>query len=65
MSEIMAAQMLFIFEPTPQHCVIPTFRWRAIVTTNYDDLIEDAYRGDSASGHRSCRFLKTLIAGIP
>ncbi len=38
------AQMFSVFKPTPQHRVIPTFRWRAIVTTNYDTLIEDAYR---------------------
>ncbi len=32
------------FRPSPSHDVLPTFRWRAIVTTNYDCLIEDAYR---------------------
>jgi hypothetical protein len=31
------------FKPSPSHLLIPTFRWRAIVTTNYDRLIEDAY----------------------
>jgi tetratricopeptide (TPR) repeat protein len=29
--------------PTPGHFVIPKFRWRGIVTTNYDWLIERAY----------------------
>ena len=36
--------MFSVFKPTAQHRVIPTFRWRAIVTTNYDTLIEEAYR---------------------
>ncbi|KKN86489.1 hypothetical protein LCGC14_0268880 [marine sediment metagenome] len=30
--------------PTPAHLLLPTFRWRALVTTNYDDLIERSYR---------------------
>lgn len=29
--------------PTPGHLAIPNFRWRGIVTTNYDWLIERAY----------------------
>lgn len=32
------------YKPTPAHRIIPTFRWRAIVTTNYDTLIETTYR---------------------
>ena len=32
------------YKPSPAHHLIPTFRWRAIVTTNYDTLIESAYR---------------------
>lgn len=35
------------FQPSPSHAVLPTFRWRAIVTTNYDCLIEDAYAAHS------------------
>ncbi len=31
------------FEPSPAHFLIPTFRWRAIATTNYDVLIDSAY----------------------
>jgi hypothetical protein len=31
-------------KPSPAHLKIPWFRWRAIVTTNYDRLIEDAYK---------------------
>ncbi|MDE3022606.1 MAG: SIR2 family protein [Pseudomonadota bacterium] len=35
---------LFIdLEPASFHLKIPTFRWRAIVTTNYDLVIEKAY----------------------
>ena len=29
--------------PSPAHARIPWFRWRAIITTNYDRLIETAY----------------------
>lgn len=29
--------------PTPSHHILTTFRWRAIATTNYDTLVEDAY----------------------
>jgi len=38
------AQIFSAYRPTPAHLIIPTFRWRAIVTTNYDTLIEEAYR---------------------
>ena len=37
-------QLIGAFKPTPAHHIIPTFRWRAIVTTNYDTLIEQAYK---------------------
>jgi len=30
-------------EPLPFHKLIPQFKWRAIVTTNYDRIIEKAY----------------------
>lgn len=30
--------------PTTAHRLLPTFRWRALVTTNYDELIEKGYR---------------------
>ena len=30
--------------PAPFHLKIPAFRWRAIVTTNYDLVVEKAYR---------------------
>ncbi len=31
------------FEPADFHFLIPTFRWRAIVTTNFDLIVERAY----------------------
>ncbi len=31
------------FEPSEFHLALPTFRWRAIVTVNYDRIIEKAY----------------------
>src|SRR6266404_389401 len=34
---------LFVdLEPAPFHLLIPQFRWRAIVTTNYDLVVEKA-----------------------
>lgn len=33
--------------PSPAHLKIPWFRWRAIVTTNYDRLIEQAYESEA------------------
>ena len=30
--------------PAPYHTIIPSFRWQAIVTTNYDFIIERAYQ---------------------
>jgi len=36
---------LFVeFEPEPFHLMIPTFPWKAIFTTNYDLIIEKAYK---------------------
>ncbi len=32
------------FEPAPFHLLIPKFRWRALVTTNFDLIIERAYQ---------------------
>jgi len=31
------------FRPSAAHLLLPTFRWRAIFTTNYDVLTEDAF----------------------
>lgn len=36
--------MLSPLLPTPAHKLLATFRWRALVTTNYDELIEKGYR---------------------
>lgn len=36
-------EMLSKLEPSPAHTKIPWFTWRAIITTNYDRLIEEAY----------------------
>src|SRR6266481_5256626 len=33
------------FEPADFHRLIPTFRWRAIVTTNVDLIVQRAYMG--------------------
>ena len=32
------------FEPADFHLIIPTFRWKSIYTTNYDLIIEKAYK---------------------
>jgi hypothetical protein len=37
------------FGPSDTHMLIPTFRWRAIVTTNFDLIIERAYEKSRAS----------------
>lgn len=37
------ADMFEAFEPTEAHLKLPTFRWKAIATTNYDLLVEKAY----------------------
>src|SRR6266481_3542804 len=31
------------FSPAPFHSKVPEFRWSAIVTTNYDQLMESAF----------------------
>ena len=35
--------LLLAFEPSVFHLLIPEFRWRAIVTTNLDLIVEKAY----------------------
>lgn len=42
--EKLVKEELSKFSPSPSHLRIPWFRWRAIVTTNYDLLVEDAYK---------------------
>lgn len=39
------------FQPAPHHLLIPTFRWRAIATTNLDLILERAYQ--KASKHQA------------
>ena len=37
------ADLFGVFRPAEFHKLIPTFRWRAIATTNYDLIVERAY----------------------
>ena len=41
--------LLLPFRPAPFHLLIPTFHWRAIVTTNFDLIIERVYERTSQS----------------
>ncbi len=45
-------ELLLPFEPSASHKVLPSFRWRAIVTTNYDQLIEKAYSSHASPVQR-------------
>ena len=42
------------FKPSTAHYLIPTFGWRAIATTNYDTLIDDAYA-------RTAKRIQTIV----
>ena len=44
-------------EPAPYHRLIPTFRWRGIATTNYDQLIETVYQSADNPVQRPIPFL--------
>ncbi len=46
------------FEPADFHKLIPTFRWRALVTTNLDLIVEKAYKGTPNSHQELVIFLK-------
>jgi len=46
------------FHPSPSHLKIPWFRWRAIVTTNYDLLVEDAYENETRAIQKLIPILK-------
>ncbi len=37
-------ELFYPFKPAEFHSLIPNFQWRAIVTTNYDLIIERAYK---------------------
>ncbi len=39
------AEQVSGFSCTPGHLLLPSFRWKAIFSLNYDHLVEDAYRG--------------------
>lgn len=41
--QVFIAEMFDKFEPAPFHRILPSFAWRAVVTTNYDRIIEKAY----------------------
>lgn len=45
------------FEPTNAHGLLPKFRWRLIATTNYDLLLEKAYRVSNSA-------LQTLVPRV-
>lgn len=48
------------FGPAPHHLLIPTFRWRAIITTNFDLLVERAYK---QTAHSLQNLVKTVKDG--
>lgn len=50
-------EVLNPFEPADFHCLIPTFAWAGIVTTNYDLIVERAYQNTPSR-------LQKLIANI-
>lgn len=47
--ETLIARRLTNLQPSQAHTKVPWFRWRAIVTTNYDRLVEDAYHAEPAA----------------
>lgn len=49
------------FEPASHHLLIPTFRWRAIATTNFDLILEKAYRSPRVSPKQT--LVKTIKNG--
>lgn len=44
-------------EPAPFHRLIPTFRWHGLVTTNYDLILERAYRDSPHRVQKIARFI--------
>jgi hypothetical protein len=52
------ASLLSQFDPADFHKLIPTFRWRAIATTNIDSIVERAYSGVSGYHQTPVVFLK-------
>jgi len=51
-------EMLYEFQPTDFHNLIPSFRWHGIVTTNYDLIIERAYAANKKPVQQLVKFLK-------
>jgi uncharacterized protein YqgV (UPF0045/DUF77 family) len=49
---------LIEFEPNPFHNIISQFKWKAIVTTNYDLLIEKVYNNTSSTFQNLVPFIK-------
>lgn len=43
--------------PTPGHLNIPSLRWKAIVTTNYDELVEKAYSNTKITAQKLHRIV--------
>lgn len=43
--------------PTVGHSIIPKIRWKAIATTNYDELVEKAYKNNS----KPIQILKRIV----
>ncbi len=43
------AEIIKTFEPAKYHLKIPSFKWKAIFTTNYDLIIEKSYRKDKTA----------------
>ena len=46
------------YAPAPHHMIIPTFYWHAIVTTNYDLVLERAYASQPKAKQELAVFLK-------
>ena len=46
------------FEPASHHLIIPNFFWHAIVTTNYDLVLERAYASQADAKQELALFLK-------
>lgn len=52
------AQQLEGYQPAPQHLKIADLRWKAIITTNYDQIIEKAYRENAKPTQRIERVIR-------
>jgi len=46
------------FAPGVAHRLVPTFNWRAIATTNYDTIVEDAYKAVESRVQQLVPFVK-------